>query len=79
MTLTVDQTTPQRRGQSMAQYQCFYDLGIGIGSLSLGVLLDLTDQSFMLMYLTTAIVSLLGLCYYNAKSEPPVPIGGFAL
>jgi MFS family permease len=79
MTLSVDQTTPQRRGQSMAQYQCFYDLGIGIGSLSLGVLLDLTEQSFMLMYLTTAVVSLLGLCYYNARSEPPVPIGGFAV
>lgn len=79
MTLSVDQTTPQRRGQSMAQYQCFYDLGIGIGSLSLGVLLDLTEQSFMLMYLTTAVVSLLGLCYYNSKSEPPVPIGGFAV
>jgi MFS family permease len=79
MTLSVDQTTAQRRGQSMAQYQCFYDLGIGIGSLSLGVLLDLTEQSFMLMYLTTAIVSLLGLCYYNSKSEPPVPIGGFAV
>ena len=79
MTLTVDQTTPQRRGQSMAQYQCFFDLGIGIGSLSLGVLLDLTDQSFMLMYLTTAIVSFLGLCYYHAKADTPPQIGGFAL
>ena len=79
MTLTVDQTTPQRRGQSMAQYQCFFDLGIGIGSLSLGVLLDLTDQSFMLMYLTTAIVSFLGLCYYHAKADTPPQIGDLAL
>jgi len=62
----------------MAQYQCFYDLGI-IGSISLGVLLDSTEQSFMLMYLTTAVVSLLELCYYNSKPEPPVPIGGFAV
>ncbi|HVO91749.1 MAG TPA: MFS transporter [Terriglobales bacterium] len=78
MTLSVDQTAPQRRGQSMAQYQCFYDLGIGIGSLSLGVLLDLTEQSFMLMYLTTAAVSLLGLCYYNTKSNLPLPLDSFA-
>jgi MFS family permease len=68
MTLSVDQTAPQRRGQSMAQYQCYYDLGIGVGSLFLGVLLDLTEQSFTLMYLTTAVVSFLGLCYYSTHS-----------
>jgi MFS family permease len=68
MTLSVDQTAPQRRGQSMAQYQCYYDLGIGVGSLSLGVLLDLTEQSFTVMFLTTAVVSFLGLCYYSTHS-----------
>lgn len=76
MTLSVDRTTPQRRGQSMAQYQCFYDLGIGVGSLSLGVLLDLTDQNYMLMYLTAAIVSFLGLCYYSMHSGDSTPLEG---
>jgi MFS family permease len=61
MTLAVDQSDGQRRGQSLAQFQFFYDLGIGIGSLSLGALLDLVNQSFLIMYLATAGVALLGL------------------
>ena len=46
MTQAVDRSDGQRRGQSLAQFQFFYDLGIGIGSLTLGALLDLVDQSF---------------------------------
>jgi hypothetical protein len=42
----------------------FYDLGIGIGSLTLGVLLDLVNQDFAIMYLTTATVALVGLWQY---------------
>lgn len=61
MTQSVDQSSAQRRGQSLAQFQFFYDLGIGIGSLTLGALLDLVDQSFRVMYLATALVALLGL------------------
>jgi MFS family permease len=61
MTLAVDQASAQRRGQSLAQFQFFYDLGIGIGSLCLGALLDLVDQSFLIMYLATAAVALIGL------------------
>jgi hypothetical protein len=38
----------------------FYDLGIGIGSLTLGAILDLVDQSFLIMYLATALVALIG-------------------
>ena len=34
MTLAVDQSNPERRGQSLAQFQFFYDLGIGVGSLT---------------------------------------------
>jgi MFS family permease len=67
MTAAVDQASPQRRGQSMAQFQCFFDLGIGLGSLVLGVLLDLTDQNFSIMYLATAIVSFVGLRFYYVK------------
>ena len=60
-TVAVDQSAAERRGQSLAQFQLFYDLGIGIGSLTLGVLLDLVDQNFSIMYLATAIVALIGL------------------
>jgi predicted MFS family arabinose efflux permease len=61
MTQAVDRSDGQRRGQSLAQFQFFYDLGIGIGSLTLGALLDLVNQSFLIMYLATAGVALLGL------------------
>jgi len=50
-----------RRGQSLAQFQLFYDLGIGIGSLTLGALLDLVNQNFSIMYMATAVVALIGL------------------
>jgi MFS family permease len=63
-TVAVDQATPQRRGQSLAQFQFFYDLGIGIGSLVLGALLDLVSQDFAIMYAATALVALLGLWIY---------------
>src|SRR5918993_1490913 len=68
MTVAVDQTSPQHRGQSMAQYQCFYDLGIGLGSLTLGAFLDLVDQNFSLMYAATAVVALIGLAIYWKRS-----------
>jgi MFS family permease len=61
MTQAVDRSDGQRRGQSLAQFQFFYDLGIGVGSLTLGALLDLVDQSFLIMYLATAGVALIGL------------------
>ena len=67
MAVAVDETSPQRRGQSLAQYQCFYDLGIGVGSMALGMLLDMVDQNFSVMYFTTVGVSFLGLCLYHAK------------
>jgi MFS family permease len=68
MTVAVDQTSSERRGQSMAQYQCFYDLGIGLGSLTLGAFLDLVDQNFSLMYAATAVVALIGLWIYWKRS-----------
>jgi len=67
MTLAVDQSAVERRGQSLAQFQLFYDLGIGVGSLSLGALLDLAGQSFFVMYLATAVVALIGLCQHWSK------------
>lgn len=70
MTVAVDQTTPQRRGQSMAQYQCFYDLGIGVGALVLGAFLDLVGQNFSLMYLVAAGIAGAGLWFYIVKGKP---------
>ncbi len=67
MTLAVDQTSPQRRGQSMAQYQCFYDFGMGLGSLALGAFLDLVQQNFSIMYLASALVALAGLWFYCSR------------
>jgi MFS family permease len=61
MTLAVDQSAAERRGQSLAQFQFFYDLSIGVGALTLGALLDLVNQSFLIMYLATAAVALIGL------------------
>jgi MFS family permease len=60
MTVAVDQSNAAQRGQSLAQFQFCYDLGIGVGSLALGALLDLTNQSFLVMYLATAAVALIG-------------------
>jgi len=67
-TVAVDQSAPDRRGQSLAQFQLFYDLGIGVGSLTLGVLLDLVDQNFSFMYLVTALVALIGLWFTWKRS-----------
>ena len=64
MTVAVDQSPERRRGQSLAQFQFFYDLGIGIGSLTLGALLDFANQNFSVMYTATAGAALLGLWYY---------------
>ena len=67
-TVAVDQSAADRRGQSLAQFQLFYDLGIGIGSLTLGVLLDLVNQNFSIMYAATAIVALIGLWFTWKRS-----------
>jgi MFS family permease len=67
MTVAVDRSAPERRGQSLAQFQLFYDLGIGIGSLTTGVLLDLVNQNFSVMYMTTALVAAVGLWQHWKK------------
>jgi MFS family permease len=63
-TVAVDRASEERRGQSLAQFQLFYDLGIGIGSLCLGALLDLAHRQFAIMYAATALVALFGLWIY---------------
>ena len=68
MTVAVDHSAAERRGQSLAQFQLFYDLGIGIGSLTTGVLLDVVSQNFSIMYLATALVAVVGLWPYWRKN-----------
>jgi MFS family permease len=67
MTVAVDRASEQRRGQSLAQFQLLYDIGIGIGSLTLGALLDLAHRQFSIMYGATALVALFGLWIYWRK------------
>ena len=69
MTLAVDQTSDQRRGQSLAQFQFFYDLGLGLGSMVLGTFLDMTNQNFSAMYLVAAAVGAVGLLIYWFRSQ----------
>lgn len=68
MTIAVDQSSARRRGQSLAQFQLCYDLGIGVGSLALGAFLDLIQQDFATMYLVTAAFGFCGLFIYWKQS-----------
>lgn len=67
MTETIDRASPQRRGLSMAQFQLFFDLGIGVGAVLLGGLLDIINQNFSLMYLASVAIGLIGMLRYWAK------------
>jgi len=64
MTLAIDWVPAERRGLSMAQFQTFHDLGIGIGAVVLGVLLDLMHRDFSAMYFVALGVVSLGLAIY---------------
>jgi MFS family permease len=68
MTVAVDQSATERRGHSLAQFQLFYDLGIGIGSLTSGALLDVVKQNFSIMYLTISLAAVVGLWLYWKKT-----------
>jgi MFS family permease len=69
MALAVDSAQPQRRGHSLAQFSLFFDLGMGLGSVTLGALLDHTDQNYPLMYLVGMAVAVLGLVLYEARNR----------
>ncbi|MFQ6105716.1 MAG: MFS transporter [Candidatus Hydrothermarchaeaceae archaeon] len=59
MALTVDRVRPERRGAAMGTFSSAFDLGIAIGSIFLGVVLQVT--SFKIMYICAAFASLIGL------------------
>lgn len=69
MTETIDRASPQRRALSMAQFQLFFDLGIGIGAVLLGGLLDIINQNFSLMYLASVTIGLIGMLRYWLKGS----------
>ena len=71
MTLSIDWVPAHRRGLSMAQFQTFHDLGIGIGSVVLGALLDLTAKNFSAMYLISALMVTIGLAIYYILGKGP--------
>jgi MFS family permease len=64
MTLAIDQVPPSRRGSSVSQFQLFYDLGIGLGSIGVGFILDATGQNYPATFLIATAVGLLGLIGY---------------
>jgi MFS family permease len=69
MTLAVDRASAQRRGHSLAQFSLFFDLGIGVGSIGLGTILDHTDQNYPAMYLIAMLVGVIGLIIYETENR----------
>ena len=64
MTLAVDRVPANRRALSIAQFQLFYDLGIGLGSMVLGALLDALHQNYSATFLIATAVAVPGLILY---------------
>jgi MFS family permease len=73
LALTVDRAAPQERGAAMGTFSAAFDLGIGLGSILLGLLLDRT--SFQVIYLTTAGVATAGMLVFALGSRRRGPIG----
>ena len=68
MALTVDRAEPEARGAAMGTFSSAFDLGIGLGSILLGLLLEVT--SFQVMYLTSAGIAVASLVVYFIGSGP---------
>lgn len=71
MTLSIDWAPAERRGLSMAQFQTFHDLGLALGAIALGGLLDLIHNNFSLMYLVSASVGGVGLIVFTVLEKGP--------
>ena len=69
LTLAVDQAPTQRRALAIAQFQVFYDIGVSLGAIALGVLLDQTGQNYSAMYLVAAGIGLCGLVIYSTFGQ----------
>ncbi|MDO8688633.1 MAG: MFS transporter [Dehalococcoidia bacterium] len=62
MAMTADRAAPEQRGAAMGTFSAAYDLGMGIGAIALGFLLEKT--SFQVLYLTTAGIAVAGMLVY---------------
>ncbi len=80
MALVVDRSTPQERGAALATLMGAFDVGVGIGAMGLGLVLEYTD--FTVTFLCAGGLALmgagayigLGLCptlYRLGKYHPP--------
>lgn len=60
--LTVDRATPEARGEAMGTFSAAFDLGIGLGAILLGMLLEATN--FETLYLMGAGITVFALVFY---------------
>ncbi|TCB79169.1 MFS transporter [Acinetobacter sp. ANC 4173] len=62
-TLAIQRAAPQRIGHATSTFFTFYDLGIALGSILLGILI--TAQGYSMSYILCAIIVLLSLLFYK--------------
>jgi len=67
MALTVDRVRPERRGVAMGTFGSSFDLGIAVGSIMLGLVLQAAD--FRVMYICAAFSAFLGLIAYTCGAN----------
>lgn len=62
MAMTADRAAPEARGAAMGTFSAAFDLGIGVGAIMFGLLLERT--SFQVLYLTSAGIAIASLMTY---------------
>ncbi len=72
--LAIQSASPQRRGAASATFYLFVDVGVGVGGGIWGVLLDLTDRNYDLMFGGSALCLILAMLvsiviYRNVKPK----------
>ena len=80
MALVVDRSTPRDRGAALATLMGAFDVGVVLGSMGLGLLLEYTN--FTVMYLCAGGISLVGAGIFTvvtlrpAKPQSPMATPG---
>lgn len=69
MALVVDRSTPRDRGAALATLMGAFDVGVGLGAMGLGLLLEYTN--FTVMYLCAGGVSLIGAGVFTGVTLRP--------
>lgn len=62
MAITADRAAPEARGAAMGTFSAAFDLGIGVGAIMFGLILEKT--SFQVLYLTSAGIAVASLITY---------------